>query len=356
MINRITSILAVVLAVASLAMFSATAVHAGNDGSKAKKGYEYKHTSNNEDEVAGVAAGDDSCAVFYAGQHAEVGSVCLTVSADRDTATVTYSMTDGWTLSNPHLWVGDSLAGVPATGSGNPIPGQFPYNADVHDVDGYTFDIPVASLNVNVDLLCSDDYTLLVGAHGEVSRNGQHESAWAGETRFTQKGKWATYFGVVPDCGDTPQEPEPQVCQVWETSVDYAGTAIVDVKPDLSRLDSNGDIQTITADQGLYVKFEIGSSNRGEEGKINAVAAVDATDPQVVITLADLFLVIDGQMAEDPMTTGYLAESTTDGEYKQGVLSYQFASSDMPAGVSAFTVLAQVEVCSIGVLEPITSE
>jgi hypothetical protein len=154
-------------------------------------------------------AGD--CAVYYAGQTIILGSVCVSVSDAN--LQVTYQLTSGWLLSNPHLWVGDTLASAPRSGNGNPIPGRFPYNARVSGVSSYTFSIPLTQLNINADTACGDDFTLLVAAHGEVNRNGQGESAWAGETRFSTKGNWATYFGASPDCGGGDNGPiVPEGC------------------------------------------------------------------------------------------------------------------------------------------------
>lgn len=166
---------------------------------------------------------DGNCAIYRAGQHIVVGSVCVTL--DGDNLLVDYIMEGGWQLSEPHLWVGETLNTAPRTSKGSPIPGQFPYTASVMGVDTYTFTIPVSDLGIDPESYCADPSKLLVGAHGVVSKSGQTESAWAGETRFTKKGNWATYFGVNAECAtddddddDNGEPPLPQGCYITDTS------------------------------------------------------------------------------------------------------------------------------------------
>ena len=275
---------------------------------------------------------EGNCAVFHAGQHTVAGSVCLTISGD--TVFVDYIMEGGWTLTNPHLWVGDTLANVPTTRKGKPIPGQFPFNADVNDVDMYTFEIPVTSLNVNADLLCTDDYALLVAAHGEVAKDGQHESAWAGETRFTKRGSWATYFGIVPTCEDPEPEPEPQVCELAEVSSSFSSTA--------------GGNVTLTVIDGVTTTFSVTTSGRGGPGVTAASVAIVDTSRDITLTFADISVLRSGV---DDLSLGmYRADAPAEGEFKQGVLSFQPASITTPDGT--FTLRTQVELCEIGPQDP----
>ncbi len=171
---------------------------------------------------------DGNCAIYRAGQHIVVGSVCVTLEGDN--LLVDYILEDGWQLSEPHLWVGETLDTAPRTSKGSPIPGQFPYTASVMGVSTHTFTIPVSDLGIDPESYCADPSKLLVGAHGVVSKSGQTESAWAGETRFTKKGNWATYFGVNAECttddddddddnGGGGNDPElPQGCYITNTS------------------------------------------------------------------------------------------------------------------------------------------
>ena len=276
---------------------------------------------------------EGNCAVYYAGQHTVAGSVCLTIIGD--TVFVDYIMEGGWTLSNPHLWIGDTLASAPTTHKGSPIPGQFPFNADVNGVDMYTFEIPVSDLNVNADLLCTEDYALLVAAHGEVANGGQQESAWAGETRFTKKGSWATYFGVVPECEDPDPEPEPQVCELAEVSADFSSAVVP-------------DSATIELTSGVFTTFAV-TAPSGRTGSLIA-PSVTITDNSLLSTLTYVNISILRTGVDDQIVGEYFADEPAPGEFKQGVTTYQPTSVATPDG--EFTLRTQIELCEIGPQDP----
>lgn len=211
------------------------------------KGHGHNHGGGSDDDsgsggddgdtpVVDTPVIDGDCAIYYAGQHIVVGSVC--VSLDGDNLLVDYIMEDGWDLSEPHLWVGESLDSAPTSGNGGPIPGRFPYTASVMGVDTQTFTIPLSDLGLDAESYCADPSTLLVGAHGVVSNGGQTESAWAGETRFSKKGNWATYFGVQAACGGDDDDDDddngsglPETCGITDTRsvglpLTYSGTSL----------------------------------------------------------------------------------------------------------------------------------
>lgn len=276
---------------------------------------------------------EGECTIYYAGQHTVAGSVCLTIIGD--TVFVDYVMEGGWTLSNPHLWIGDTLASAPTAGNGNPIPGQFPFNADVSGVDDrYTFEIPVSSLNINADLLCTEDYALLVAAHGEVAKGGQHESAWAGETRFTKKGSWATYFGVAPECEDPEPEPDPQVCEIAEASANFSSTTASNL--------------TLTLTDGVTTTFSVSTSGRTGPGVTAVSTAI--IDPLLDFTLTDINLSVLRNGVVETTLGDYSADEPAPGEFKQGVRSFQAPSITTPDG--AFTLRTQVELCEVGPQDP----
>lgn len=74
---------------------------------------------------AGDTCGDPLIVTLYAGQTIDVGTVAVT--NDDTNLYVTYNTTGGWYIAETHLAVASSLDSIPQTGSGNPIPGQFPY-------------------------------------------------------------------------------------------------------------------------------------------------------------------------------------------------------------------------------------
>ena len=63
---------------------------------------------------------------LFAGQTIDAGTV--TVSNDDTSLYVTYSAVDPWWLSETHLHVADSEAGIPQNRKGNPVPGNFQYS------------------------------------------------------------------------------------------------------------------------------------------------------------------------------------------------------------------------------------
>jgi hypothetical protein len=85
----------------------------------------------------------NNCAIYYAGQHIAIGSVCITISDG--IVYIDYILENGWKLNEAHAWAGDSLANVPKTGSGNPIPGQFPLSGNPSGVTTYTLSAPLST-------------------------------------------------------------------------------------------------------------------------------------------------------------------------------------------------------------------
>lgn len=80
---------------------------------------------------------------LLAGQTINSGTV--TVSNDASYIYVTYTTTEGWVLSQTHLYVGD-CALIPVNNPGNPIPGQFPYTSAHNNVTSYTYQIPISRI------------------------------------------------------------------------------------------------------------------------------------------------------------------------------------------------------------------
>ena len=89
----------------------------------------------------------DSCVpttvMLVAGQTIDAGTV--TVSNDANYIYVTYTTTNGWVLTQTHLYVGD-CALIPVNNPGNPIPGQFPYTSAHNNVTSYTYQIPISRI------------------------------------------------------------------------------------------------------------------------------------------------------------------------------------------------------------------
>lgn len=150
------------------------------------------------------------CQDLIAGQSINVGDVCLEVVGDN--LVVTYTTTDGWELTEAHLWVGANIADMPQTKKGNPKIGNFPYNSgDITGAASYSFSVPLASLGSD---LC--DMTYFAAAHAVVrkadgSGGYQTETGWASGDPMVPQGSWAMYFSFLFVC-DTPPSPEP-ICE-----------------------------------------------------------------------------------------------------------------------------------------------
>lgn len=81
--------------------------------------------------------------MLVAGQTIDAGTV--TVSNDANYIYVTYTTTNGWVLTQTHLYVGD-CALIPVNNPGNPMPGQFPYTSAHNNVTSYTYQIPISRI------------------------------------------------------------------------------------------------------------------------------------------------------------------------------------------------------------------
>ncbi len=79
---------------------------------------------------------------LIAGQNTVVGTVEVTVVGGY--YNITYSVINGWCISETHLDVAESPENFPMTGSGNPKNGHFEYS-DSHDcVSSFTYEVPTS--------------------------------------------------------------------------------------------------------------------------------------------------------------------------------------------------------------------
>jgi hypothetical protein len=128
---------------------------------------------------------------LLAGQTLDVGDVL--VWNDGDNLYVQYVVTDPeWCLTETHLHVATSLADIPQTKKGNPIPGHFDYNDEHNCVTKFLYTIPLVAYGW---VPCTN---LFIAAHAVVQmQNGgeiQEETAWGDGERFVEKGNWGMYF------------------------------------------------------------------------------------------------------------------------------------------------------------------
>ena len=155
-------------------------------------------TSFSQPALAAHLVGADDCGtstvvILFAGQTTDAGTV--TVANDETNLYVTFSTSDGWLLSETHLHVADSLAGIPQTKKGNPKVGNFAYQT-THDpeVTEYTYVIAKADLGLD------GNNSMVIAAHAVVVKYDdagnqiENETGWGDGARFVDRGSWATYF------------------------------------------------------------------------------------------------------------------------------------------------------------------
>lgn len=138
--------------------------------------------------------GGSQTETLFAGQTHYAGTVSIAVVDS--SLCVTYQTDGPWLLTETHLAIADSLAGIPQTRSGNPRPGQFPWSA--------THNPPVPQFTYCVNYPYVIGQPLFVATHAVVRTSGGgaggSETAWAGDLDFPGA-NWATYFTFVPDDG-----------------------------------------------------------------------------------------------------------------------------------------------------------
>lgn len=161
--------------------------------------------------VATESGSGTQCFPLLAGQTIEAGSVCVRV--ENNTLNVTYTTTGGWELSEAHLWIGNDIANLPQTRTGNPIPGQFPYKSgDINGLNTHTFAIPLSNTLVNFSCP-ADDTIYYMAAHASVRKvnldgSYQTETGWSDGSPITSRGNWATFstFTLTCDCGGSEEK------------------------------------------------------------------------------------------------------------------------------------------------------
>jgi len=147
--------------------------------------------------AAAVAAQDCTPATqtvtLIAGQNFYAGTV--TVTSDGSHVCVTYQTIGGWQITETHLAIASSLAGIPQTKTGNPQPGKFPYSAShTPAVTTFTYCVPY---------VVSGNQAVYIATHAvvqQVNDTGgvvQRQTAWSGPNGFPGK-NWATYFVYIP--------------------------------------------------------------------------------------------------------------------------------------------------------------
>ena len=138
----------------------------------------------------GTGTCPDKIVSLVAGQTINSGSV--NVTNDSEFIYVTYTTTNGWTLTQTHLYVG-ACALIPVNGPGNPMPGQFPYSTTHANITSYTYQIPISALSMGT-CGCIAAHAVVV----QLDQNGnviQTQTGWGNGTRINPNGgNWGMKF------------------------------------------------------------------------------------------------------------------------------------------------------------------
>jgi hypothetical protein len=154
----------------------------------------------------GGVCGTPAVTTLYAGQTIDAGTV--TVSNDSSNVYVTFSTRNGWQLTETHLAIASTLAGIPQTKSGNPKVGNFPYQRSYNPSvtsDVYVFSLDQLAVSLGFDRFTCGSSSFVVAAHAVVvQQDGSggvtaRETGWGAGTGFPG-GNWATYFGYTVQC------------------------------------------------------------------------------------------------------------------------------------------------------------
>jgi hypothetical protein len=142
------------------------------------------------------ACGTPTQTILVAGQNFDAGSI--TISNDSSNLYVRYDSIAPWVISDAHVAVASTLAGIPQTKNGNPIPGRFAYSATFDpEVMTYTVAVPMAGAY-------SVNQTVYVAAHAQVQApkaNGGAQTGWGFGPDFPGN-NWATYMTYrIQSCG-----------------------------------------------------------------------------------------------------------------------------------------------------------
>ena len=152
----------------------------------------------------GVAYCGEKVVPLCAGQNINVGYVKVLTGFDGKVY-ITYRTYGLWQIRRLHLYAGPANQ-IPVNGSGNPVPGSFPYKKNFtppYLVQEYTFEIEGLPSS------------FVVAAHAEVVRLNalgnilQQETAWGDGcdgTPINPSGQWGTYFWYnTVNCATLPE-------------------------------------------------------------------------------------------------------------------------------------------------------
>ena len=137
----------------------------------------------------------------------------VTVANGATTLFVTYTTKANYKLTVTQVAVANTLAAIPVTRKGNPIPGQFPYQTKHTNLTSFTYAIPRSGLGSS----------FYVAAHADVVKTAatKIEGAWGEGTAFVPgQRSWGMYFtAAMQSCNRPPVANAQTVTTDEEASV-----------------------------------------------------------------------------------------------------------------------------------------
>ena len=161
--------------------------------------------------AAPAVCGTPQEVTLWAEQTKDAGTV--TISNDKDNLYVDFDITAPWAMTESHVAVADTLAGIPMTNKGMPKIGNFGLQrsyAPPASSETYVIPRPDLSLDPNQEVVVAAHATLVsLNSDGSVAAR---ETGWADGSWFVDRGSWATYVSYIrQDCVvDPPVETATQ--------------------------------------------------------------------------------------------------------------------------------------------------
>jgi hypothetical protein len=243
-----------------------------------------------------------------AGQNSNIGSITVKTGSDNNVY-VTYTLKGNWFLTQLHLFAGDD-AGIPINGSGNPVPGLFPYTytfSAPYTVQEYTFIIP------NIPSTCT------IAAHASVAKistgNGNiivldQQTAWGDGctgTRITSQGNWGTKFTYNKGNCEPPEICSKAVHYYFDSTLNGEDIPWVDVNGTGT---SNGDVTiggySYSEDEGraIYNTIDVNSMSDAKKAFMNVATLrlsftnySQEADLLLAVTTIDTWLATCGKLS-----------------------------------------------------------
>jgi hypothetical protein len=156
---------------------------------------EQNNVETNKVDIGGCEATE---VILKAGQTIDAGTISVT--NDADYIYVTYTATNGWLITQTHLYAG-SCELVPVNNAGNPIPGQFPYKTTHNYAASYTYQIQIGTIG-NCGCIAAHAVVVKLNSSGQII---QQQTGWGNGVRINPNGgNWGMKFAY---CTCTPVAP-----------------------------------------------------------------------------------------------------------------------------------------------------